>query len=43
MDSCSWLMGNLRMALDNAGKSLRSSKKSKSRKNKIKNLLYGSQ
>lgn len=41
MDSCSWLMDNLKVALKDAGISLRSSRKSRSRKNKIKKLLYG--
>jgi hypothetical protein len=41
MDSYSWLMDNLEMALEDAGISLRSSRKSRSRKNKIKRLLYG--
>jgi len=40
MDNYNWLMDNLRIALNDAGLSLRSSKKSKSRKDKIKKLLY---
>jgi|OM-RGC.v1.039142748 hypothetical protein len=40
MDNYNWLMNNLRIALNDAGLSLKSSRKSKTRKNKIKKLLY---
>ena len=40
MDSYSWLMDSLRIALNDAGLSLISSKKSKTRRDKIKKLLY---